>query len=202
MLRVALIGPSPQLRGELEAGLSPLGGFEVVHQAATLASARAARFGGAEVALVELAPLEPQPPPGLAGPPLVLLAATDAELADWWRDGASLLPRGAALAQVAAALQAAAAGLSCCAPALLGRIAAPAADRPPLPAYEALTPRELEVLRQMSFGLANREIATALRISPHTAKFHVAQVIAKLAAGSRAHAVANALRAGLVDEAA
>jgi DNA-binding CsgD family transcriptional regulator len=55
------------------------------------------------------------------------------------------------------------------------------------------------VLVEMSHGLGNREIGGALGISAHTAKFHVAQIIAKLDAQSRAHAVAKALRAGLVD---
>ena len=62
-----------------------------------------------------------------------------------------------------------------------------------------LTPRERQVLLEMSHGLGNREIGGALGISAHTAKFHVAQIIAKLDAQSRAHAVAKALRAGLVD---
>jgi len=64
---------------------------------------------------------------------------------------------------------------------------------------DPLTPREREVLLQMSLGLGNREIAHALHISAHTAKFHVARIIAKLAASSRAHAVAKALRSGLVE---
>jgi DNA-binding CsgD family transcriptional regulator len=51
----------------------------------------------------------------------------------------------------------------------------------------------------MSHGLGNREIGGALGISAHTAKFHVAQIIAKLQAQSRAHAVAKALRAGFAD---
>jgi DNA-binding NarL/FixJ family response regulator len=62
-----------------------------------------------------------------------------------------------------------------------------------------LTAREHEVLARMSEGLGNRAIAQQLHISTHTAKFHVAQIIAKLAASSRAHAVAKALRAGLVE---
>ena len=48
-------------------------------------------------------------------------------------------------------------------------------------------------------GLPNKAIARELGISEHTAKFHVAQIIAKLQAQSRAHAVAKALRAGFVD---
>lgn len=201
VLRIALVGASPQRRGELDAGLVAQGGFEVVLHAATLADAQAERFGGADAALIDLDSLDPAPQPGFSGPPLVVLGGRSGPVVEWWREGASLLPRSAPIAQVAAALNAAAAGLSCCAPELLDRLAAPA-DRPAAPPYEPLTARELEVLRQMSFGLGNREIADALHISPHTAKFHVAQVIAKLDATSRAHAVANALRAGLVDEAA
>ena len=67
------------------------------------------------------------------------------------------------------------------------------------PGFEVLTPRERQVLAAMSHGLGNREIGGALGISAHTAKFHVAQIIAKLQAQSRAHAVAKALRAGFVD---
>ena len=66
-------------------------------------------------------------------------------------------------------------------------------------ASTSLTPRERQVLAAMSNGLGNREIGGALGISAHTAKFHVAQIIAKLQAQSRAHAVAKALRAGFVD---
>jgi DNA-binding NarL/FixJ family response regulator len=67
------------------------------------------------------------------------------------------------------------------------------------PGFDVLTPRERQVLAAMSNGLGNREIGGALGISAHTAKFHVAQIIAKLQAQSRAHAVAKALRAGFVD---
>ena len=67
------------------------------------------------------------------------------------------------------------------------------------PGFESLTPRERQVLAAMSHGLGNREIGGALGISAHTAKFHVAQIIAKLQAQSRAHAVAKALRAGFAD---
>ena len=63
---------------------------------------------------------------------------------------------------------------------------------------EALTPRELQVLKMLAAGLANKEIARDLGISDHTAKFHVAQILAKLNAGSRAEAVAIAIRRGLI----
>jgi DNA-binding NarL/FixJ family response regulator len=61
-----------------------------------------------------------------------------------------------------------------------------------------LTPRELEVLSLLAQGLGNRLIARALDISVHTAKYHVASLLAKLGARSRTEAVAQAIRRGLV----
>jgi DNA-binding CsgD family transcriptional regulator len=63
---------------------------------------------------------------------------------------------------------------------------------------EPLTPRELQVLELMAKGLANREIAQALGISSHTAKFHVAQILDKLQAATRTEAVRQALRFGFI----
>ncbi len=75
------------------------------------------------------------------------------------------------------------------------------AMRPPssgLTTMEPLTPRELEVLDQLALGLSNRDIASQLGMSPHTAKFHVNALIGKLGATSRTEVVAMAARAGLV----
>ncbi len=63
---------------------------------------------------------------------------------------------------------------------------------------ETLTRRELQVLRMLADGLGNKEIAGQLNISDHTAKFHVAQILGKLHASSRAEAVAIGMRRGLV----
>jgi DNA-binding NarL/FixJ family response regulator len=63
---------------------------------------------------------------------------------------------------------------------------------------EALTPREIEVLRLLAAGLGNKEIASRLRISDHTVKFHVASVMGKLGASSRTEAVTLGIRHGLV----
>jgi two-component system, NarL family, response regulator YdfI len=63
---------------------------------------------------------------------------------------------------------------------------------------EALTPREVEVLRLMGDGLVNKEIADRLNISEHTAKFHVASILGKLQASSRTDAVAQGMRRGLI----
>jgi DNA-binding NarL/FixJ family response regulator len=61
-----------------------------------------------------------------------------------------------------------------------------------------LTPREGEVLAAMADGASNKIIARRLGISIHTAKFHVAAILAKLDADSRTEAVARAAHLGLL----
>lgn len=63
---------------------------------------------------------------------------------------------------------------------------------------EPLTPREREVLELLGQGLSNRQIASRLGISEHTAKFHVASVSGKLGAASRTEAVSLGVRRGLI----
>jgi DNA-binding NarL/FixJ family response regulator len=63
---------------------------------------------------------------------------------------------------------------------------------------EPLTERETEVLELLALGLPNKTIAQRLRISEHTAKFHVGSIMAKLGAASRTEAVALAARRGLL----
>jgi DNA-binding NarL/FixJ family response regulator len=69
-----------------------------------------------------------------------------------------------------------------------------AEDAPPI----ELTARELQVLRLLAAGASNKSIARHLDITPHTAKFHVASIVAKLGATGRTDAVAKAMRLGLV----
>jgi DNA-binding NarL/FixJ family response regulator len=66
------------------------------------------------------------------------------------------------------------------------------------PGQVQLTHRELEVLAAMANGASNKAIARQLGISFHTAKFHVAAILAKLDADSRTEAVMKAAQAGLV----
>jgi DNA-binding NarL/FixJ family response regulator len=61
-----------------------------------------------------------------------------------------------------------------------------------------LTARELDVLAALADGLSNKAIARRLGISFHTAKFHVAAILAKLDADSRTEAVTKAAQRGLV----
>jgi DNA-binding NarL/FixJ family response regulator len=63
---------------------------------------------------------------------------------------------------------------------------------------ERLTAREFEVLRLLSDGLGNREIASRLAISEHTAKFHISSILGKLNVATRTEAVSQGIRRGLI----
>jgi NarL family two-component system response regulator LiaR len=65
-------------------------------------------------------------------------------------------------------------------------------------AHDDLTPREVEVLRQLALGRSNKEIANALFISDETVKTHVGNVFSKLQVENRAQAIVQALKRGLV----
>jgi DNA-binding NarL/FixJ family response regulator len=62
---------------------------------------------------------------------------------------------------------------------------------------DLLTERECEVLRLVAVGMSNGEIADHLRISPATAKTHVAHLLTKLDARDRVQLVIIAYQAGL-----
>jgi DNA-binding NarL/FixJ family response regulator len=63
---------------------------------------------------------------------------------------------------------------------------------------EALTPREIEVLRHIADGNRNKDIAERLFISEETVKVHVKHVMDKLGASDRTEAVSIAIRRGII----
>ena len=66
---------------------------------------------------------------------------------------------------------------------------------------QALTPREIEVLRLLTLGRSNKQIARALRVGEETVKTHVSNILGKLHAASRTQAALHAIRTGLVSSA-
>lgn len=72
-------------------------------------------------------------------------------------------------------------------------------DEPPLDELiEPLSERELDVLRLMTRGMANKQIAGELYITEHTVKFHIRSILGKLGAANRTEAVTLGLQRGLV----
>jgi two-component system, NarL family, response regulator len=65
-------------------------------------------------------------------------------------------------------------------------------------ADEALTPRELDVLRLIAAGNANKQIADQLSIGEASVKSHVANILSKLDANDRTHAVTIGLKRGII----
>ncbi len=137
-----------------------------------------------------------------SGPAFVLLAHSDdpAGAAAHLRSGVrALLPRYAAAPEIIAAIEAAAQGLVVLHPDMLPSLQlTEPSRRPPADLDASLTPREIEVLRMLAEGLANKNIAFRLGISEHTVKFHITSIFSKLNASSRAEAVAIGMRRGLI----
>lgn len=97
---------------------------------------------------------------------------------------AGVLPRDVPASRVTAAVAAIAAGL---------HVRMPPARRPAL-----LTPREAEILALVADGMSNKAIARRLGISAHTVKYHLEAVFTKLGVNSRAEALSQGVRRGLV----
>lgn len=68
------------------------------------------------------------------------------------------------------------------------------------PQASPLSAREREIMRRVALGQDGPEIARDLVVSPATVRTHIGNAIRKLGARSRAHAIALALRGGLLDD--
>jgi DNA-binding NarL/FixJ family response regulator len=64
---------------------------------------------------------------------------------------------------------------------------------------DALTPREIDVLRLVAGGNANKEIAAKLSLTEETVKSHIKKILSKLGANDRTHAVTIGLKRGIID---
>jgi two-component system nitrate/nitrite response regulator NarL len=223
-LRVVIVADDPLARGGLAALLANQAGLVVVGQT-TSAMQDAPGAGGPTAGLA--AALDAYLPdvlvwdlgwdatPAVArlaelreraeNVPSVVLLAGGAAAAAAVRAGAlAVLPRDVPGPRLAAALAAVAQRLAVYDPAFLSFIpTGPSVetgwdDTGPMPLVEALTARELEVLRLVAEGLPNKAIAQSLRISEHTVKFHVNAILGKLGVQSRTEAVVRATRLGLI----
>ena len=64
---------------------------------------------------------------------------------------------------------------------------------------DALTPREVDVLRLVAGGNANKQIAAKLSLTEETVKSHMRNILGKLGANDRTHAVTIGLKRGIID---
>jgi DNA-binding NarL/FixJ family response regulator len=145
---------------------------------------------------------------GVTDPVKVLVVTTfnvDEYVYEALRAGASgFLLKDADPPELIDAVRTVARGDALLAPAVTRRLIGQYADRirPPAStaaAVDALTPRELEVLRLLAAGLSNAEIAAALVIGAETVKTYVARILMKLDLRDRVQAVVFAYRIGLVE---
>ena len=208
MIRVLIVAAAARARRALE-GQLPARDFEVAGSVASLEAAEEISEGRADAVLIEVSEagtaevLELLEESGLARQTAVVVLLEEGApgtASQFLRLGVrGVLAADVEPAQVAAALEAAVCGLLVLAPGEVGAARA-AGGAPDLPdeLVEPLTPREKEVLRLLAGGLSNKEIAVRLKLSEHTAKFHVASILGKLGAASRAEAVSIGMRHGLI----
>lgn len=135
---------------------------------------------------------------------LVLTTFDDTDLLlDAIRSGArGYLLKDVSLEQLVVAIQTVAAGGTHFQPTLTDRVLQRARElpRPPstLVLSSPLTDREIEILKLLSAGLSNREIAFALDLADGTVKNHVSSVLAKLGVRDRTRAVLKGIELGYV----
>ena len=215
MIRVCLVDDQELVRRGLKALLELLGGIEV-----------AAEAGDGEAALAVIASSKPDVllldvrMPKLNGvqvvetlasrgnlPPTLLLTTfeDDSALIQGVKAGArGYLLKGASPETLLEALHAVAGGGTYLYAPLVSDIAregirksnSQESDVPGV--LDALTERELEILRLMASGIGNREIASALALREGTVKNHVSSIFSKLGVTDRTKAVLRAIASGLV----
>ena len=198
MIKLAIAAESAVVRAGLEALVASHPGIDLAGAYPDLSALEALR---PDVVLAAFPLDELSPPSDGHAPAIVLLTA---ERQPSWTQEAfrlgvrALLSRDASAAEILAAVESAASGLAVVDPRELETLLASTASAPVSAETHTLTTRELEVLRMMAEGAANKTIAWKLGISDHTVKYHVTSILAKLNAASRTEAVTTGVRKGLI----
>lgn len=138
-------------------------------------------------------------------PPTIILTTfgDDAAVLEGIRLGArGYLLKDVSLKELVAAIRVVASGGTAVRPVVSERVSRGLLDVEAVPAFERLQPadplteREIEVLRLMTGGYSNREIAGALRVAEGTVKNHVSSILSKMGVRDRTRAVLEAVRSG------
>jgi DNA-binding NarL/FixJ family response regulator len=101
-------------------------------------------------------------------------------------------------AQVVAAVRGAARGEALIAPYMLARLLHGLQKKDEPGPATPLTPRELQVLRELSLGRDNEAVAKSLKMSPNTVRTHVQNILSKLDVHSKLEAVSRGIREGWI----
>jgi DNA-binding NarL/FixJ family response regulator len=204
-IRLLIVDDHPIMRDGLRGVFSDDPGFEVVGEAGDGAEAiRLAQRVEADVILMDLR----MPAMGgveaitrlreLGHPARVLILTTydtDRDVLPAIKAGATgYLLKDAPRDELIRAVRAAHAGQSVLAPSVAGALIHLAGDR----GTDALSPREIEVLRLVADGATNQVAAHRLLISETTIKTHLLHIYTKLGVRDRASAVASAYKRGLL----
>ena len=215
MIRVVLVDDQPLVRAGLRWVLAERDGFVVVAECAdgaeALAAVAAEGAGGADVVLMDV---RMRGMDGIeatrrlrdaGGPPVLVLTTFDEDEVLWGAieaGAAGFVLKEASAEDLIAATRAVAGGGAWLDPAVIPRVLE-VTRRQALPRHraaaraDALTERELDVLRQLATGASNTEIAATLVVSEATVKTHVGSIFAKLGVRDRAAAIVYAYRHGL-----
>lgn len=209
MIRLLIADDHPVVRAGLAGLLSDEPGFEVVAEAADGDEAvRLAAATRPDVVLMDLrmpavdgVEATARIAGGEAGdpPPRVLILTTyetdDQIIAAIEAGAAGYLLKAAPQAEIVAGIRSVAAGQSALSPQVAVRLV----ERMRRPEPSAvLTPRELDVLRLVSSGHSNKQIAAVLGIGESTVKTHLLRVFEKLGVADRTRAVTLAMERGLL----
>lgn len=198
MIKLAIAAESAVVRAGLEALVASHPGIDLAGAYPDLGAVEALR---PDVVLAAFS-LDALSPTGDSHTPAVVLLTGERHPA-WTQEAfrlgvRALLSRDASAAEILAAVEAAASGMALIDPRELETLLAANGSTPIASQTHVLTTRELEVLRMMAEGAANKTIAWKLGISEHTVKFHVASILGKLNAASRTEAVTIGVRKGLI----
>ncbi len=201
-MKLAVVSTDPEMRRRLTAWVAELPEVTVMAEATPGEAIDFVRGRSAPQAILWSQSWTDPSPTDLrrvarAGIPVVCLVSSSEEARRAESAGAAgVLSHSSDLAAVAAALAAVVAGLTVHDPQMdPGGIAG---STEPENGIEALTSREMDVLRLMAEGLSNRAVALRLGIRESTVKDHVNAILGKLDAESRTEAVILGLRKGLL----
>jgi len=212
LIRLVLVAPSPAVRAGLQSMLTLDAGLLINALAPSLTDllpGAAVPFPkGSDLLIVVAEAFDPEllshilEP--LDSPPALLLLSDDgrqaADLADLPLNAWGLLSLAVGEHELLAAVHALYEGLLVAEPSLFEPLVEQRVSVSGLEEdlVDALTTREVEVLQLLAHGLANKQIASQLGISPHTVKFHLSSIYSKLDAANRAEAVSLGARRGLI----